>query len=110
MTFYGTGKSRRAKAATGRRWAAGRRTGGGASKGFAASPAGKHRRLAMNAFALAAKARAAGNFKHYWRMVGFGKRALALSRAEIRMWNQGKALRAKSYSAHRAARAGAAFR
>lgn len=72
---------------------------------FAASPAGRHRTLALKAFALAKKARAAGNAQHYWRMVGFGKRALALSKAEVRLWKRGQGLQAKSFATHRAATA-----
>lgn len=75
------------------------------SKGFAASPAGKHRTLALNAFKLAKRARAAGKTKHSLRMATFGKRALALSRAEVRLFKKGKALQGRAFAAQRAARA-----
>lgn len=81
-----------------------------AKGGFAASPAGKHRRLALNAFALAKRARTAGNLAHFRRMLNFGKRALALSKTEVRMWKKGKALRARAFAAHRAVRTAAKAR
>jgi hypothetical protein len=73
--------------------------------GLAASPAGKHRKLALNCFAIARRARAAGNYRHYWKMVNFGKRALALAKAEIRLWRRGKGLTAQSFATHRKVRA-----
>ena len=70
---------------------------------YAASPAGKHRRLALNCFALAKRARAKGNTKHYWAMVKLGRQALALSKVEYRMWKKGVALRRRSFATQRAA-------
>jgi hypothetical protein len=70
---------------------------------YAASPAGKHRRLALNCFALAKRARAKGNTKHYWAMVKLGRQALALSKVEYRMWKTGVALRRRSFATQRAA-------
>jgi hypothetical protein len=78
-----------------------------ARRGFAASPAGRHRTLALNCFKIARRARTAGNYAHYWKMLGFGKRALALAKSEVRMWKRGAALRARSFATHRKARAGA---
>ncbi|NNC73011.1 MAG: hypothetical protein HKN78_09070 [Sphingomonadaceae bacterium] len=74
-------------------------------KRFTASPAGRHRKIARNCFAIARKAKAAGNYRHYWKMVNFGKRALALSKAEHRLWTRGKALTARSFATHRRAKA-----
>lgn len=106
MTFYG--KKTTYLGVTKRRQAS--KAKPSVSKGFASSPAGKHRALAMNAFSLAAKARAAGNTKHYWRMVTFGKKALSLSKSELKMWKLGKTLKTKAYAAHRAVSATAAYR
>ncbi len=54
--------------------------------GFAATPAGKHRKLGA-------------------LLLRLGRRALALSRTEVRLWRQGKALQKRSYATHRALRA-----
>src|ERR1700738_3464982 len=72
-----------------------------ASVSFASSPAGRHRRLALNCFALARKARAAGNRKHYSALVALGKRALALSNREIGLWKLGRALTRRSFATQR---------
>jgi hypothetical protein len=49
--------------------------------GFAASPAGRHRQLALNCFALAKRAKSVGNTRHARAMLAMGRRALALSKA-----------------------------
>jgi hypothetical protein len=35
-------------------------------------------------------------------MLAMGRRALALSRAEVRLWKRGNALRRRSFAVHRA--------
>lgn len=94
-------KSNYRRQGTGTRWMPRTRTAGAKTAGFAASPAGKHRKLALNCFAIARRARAAGNYRHYWKMVNFGKRALALAKAEVRLWRRGKALKTRSFATHR---------
>ena len=75
------------------------------ARGFAASPAGKHRKLGVRLLGIAKKARASGNRRHATAMTRLGKRALALSRRETSMWRKGKALRRRSFATHRALKA-----
>ena len=70
--------------------------------GFAASPAGRHRQLALNCFALAKRAKSVGNTRHARAMLAMGRRALALSKAELRLWKRGLALARRSFATHRA--------
>jgi hypothetical protein len=72
------------------------------SPNFASSPAAQHRRLALNCFTLAKKARAAGNSRHYWTMMRFGKKALALSKREAYLFKFGQSLRKRSFATQRA--------
>ncbi|MVA98374.1 hypothetical protein GN330_14085 [Nitratireductor sp. CAU 1489] len=69
---------------------------------FWASPAGRHLKLARNCFALAKRHKYRGNRKKYWAMLAMGRRALALSKAEVRLWKRGNALRRRSFSVQRA--------
>jgi hypothetical protein len=78
------------------------RTARAKTRGFAASPAGRHRTLAMKCFALATRARAVGNTRHARAMLAMGRRALALSKAELRLWKRGLALARRSFATHRA--------
>jgi hypothetical protein len=89
------------------RWGARRRTWRArrATTGFAASPAGKHKRLGTLLLRLARRARTIGNRRHATAMGRLGRRALALARTETRLWRQGRALRKRSYATHRALRA-----
>lgn len=73
--------------------------------GFAATPAGKHRKLGALLLRLARRAKAIGNRSHAAAMSKLGRRALALSRTEVRLWRQGKALQKRSYATNRALRA-----
>jgi hypothetical protein len=84
-----------------RRWAAPK----AAARGYAVSPAGKHRRMATLLFGFAKKARAIGNGRHAKAMSNFARRALALSKAEYRLWKRGQALRKRSIATNRALRA-----
>lgn len=70
--------------------------------GFAASPAGRHRQLALNCFALAKRAKSVGNTRHARAMWAMGRRAVALSKAELRLWKRGLALARHSSATHRA--------
>jgi hypothetical protein len=88
------------RAATRRRWAAPKAVGA-----FAVSPAGKHRRMAKFLFGLSRKAKAIGNSRHARAMTNFARRALALSKAEHRLWKRGTALRKRSIATSRALRA-----
>jgi hypothetical protein len=81
------------------RWSARRATG------FAVTPAGKHRKLGALLLRLARRAKAIGNRSHAAAMSKLGRRALALSRTEVRLWRQGRALQKRSYATHRALRA-----
>jgi hypothetical protein len=88
------------RAAARRRWAAPK-----AARGYAMSPAGKHRRMASLLFGFAKKARSIGNGRHAKAMSSFARRALALSKAEYRLWKRGQALRKRSIATNRALRA-----
>jgi hypothetical protein len=70
--------------------------------GYATSPAGKHRRLALHLFGVAKKARSLGNGRHRW-VSKLARRALALSKAEYRMWKRGLTLQRRSVAVKRAA-------
>ncbi|MEQ8297854.1 MAG: hypothetical protein RIB55_15385 [Nitratireductor sp.] len=72
------------------------------SNRFWASPAGRHLKLARNCFSLAKRHRFRGNRRKYRAMLAMGRRALALSRAEVRLWKRGNALRRRSFAVHRA--------
>lgn len=73
--------------------------------GFAATPAGKHRKLGALLLRLARRAKAIGNRRHAAAMSKLGRRALALSRTEVRLWRQGRTLHKRSYATNRALRA-----
>lgn len=75
------------------------------SAAYAASPAGKHRRLAKICFGAAKKARAKGNKRKAASLVGYGRRALALCKAEYRLYKKGHAIFRRSAKVHRAFRA-----
>jgi ABC-type phosphonate transport system ATPase subunit len=59
----------------------------------------------MLLWGIAKKARAIGNRRHASAMTNLGKRALALSKAEYRMWKKGQSLRKRSFAANRALKA-----
>jgi hypothetical protein len=83
-----------------KRWAAPK-----VARGYALSPAGKHRRMATLLFGFAKKARSIGNSRHARAMSTFARRALSLSKAEYRLWKRGQALRKRSIATNRALRA-----
>ncbi len=62
------------------------------SGGYASSPSGKHRRLAKYYFALARRARRAGNRRAAATALKLGRAALNLSRQEWLMWKRGQRL------------------
>jgi hypothetical protein len=75
------------------------------SRRYSSSPAGRHRKLALTLFGISKKARAIGNGRHARAMSNLGRRALAIAKAEYRLWKKGQALGRRSMAAHRALRA-----
>lgn len=75
------------------------------SRRYSVSPAGRHRRLAVTLFGISKKARAIGNTRHARAMGNLGRRAVALAKAEYRLWKRGQTLHRRSLAVNRALRA-----